>query len=78
MFECIFTTFLDSISECDKLTLCKFYGIFMSSICYIYVCYTAVYQMFGCMACHTVDGSAAKAVAEGQVVGPTWKSVPPP
>jgi len=27
------------------------------------------------MACHTVDGSAAKAVAEGQVVGPTWKGL---
>jgi len=34
-----------------------------------------VYQLFGCMACHTVDGSAAKAVAEGQVVGPTWKGL---
>jgi len=27
-----------------------------------------IYQMFGCMACHTVDGSAAKTAAEGQVV----------
>ena len=27
------------------------------------------------MACHTVDGSAAKAVVEGQVVGPTWKGL---
>ena len=34
-----------------------------------------VYQLFGCMACHTVDGSAAKAVVEGQVVGPTWKGL---
>lgn len=34
-----------------------------------------VYQMFGCMACHTVDGSAVKAVAEGQAVGPTWKGL---
>jgi len=31
--------------------------------------------MFGCMACHTVDGSAAKTAAEGQVVGPTWKGL---
>ena len=34
-----------------------------------------IYLMFGCMACHTVDGSAAKSVAEGQVVGPTWKGL---
>ncbi|NOX99479.1 MAG: cytochrome c, partial [Verrucomicrobia bacterium] len=34
-----------------------------------------IYQMFGCMACHTVDGSAAKTVAEGLVVGPTWKGL---
>lgn len=34
-----------------------------------------IYQMFGCMACHTVDGSAAKAAVEGQVVGPTWKGL---
>ncbi|MCF6314593.1 MAG: c-type cytochrome [Verrucomicrobiales bacterium] len=34
-----------------------------------------IYQMFGCMACHTVDGSAVKVVAEGQAVGPTWKGL---
>lgn len=34
-----------------------------------------VYQLFGCMACHTTDGSKAQTVSNEQAVGPTWKNL---